>query len=77
MGKSPLIDGIDKIEAHLKAIQPGSPANEQFISEQQALVENLRNLIETFLVESHHLSQGYQALQATLTDKPPSKPQTP
>ena len=75
--KNPLIDAADKILTHLETLQAGSAVSEQFISEHRALVENLRSLIDTYLIEAYHAAEGRRSLEATLTQKHPSKPNTP
>ena len=74
---NPLIDATNNVLAHLDTLQAGTVVEKQFISDHRTLVENLQNLIDTFLIESYHAQEGYRALQATLMQKSPSEPNNP
>jgi hypothetical protein len=59
--KNPLIVATDGILAHLDTLQAGSTVSEQFISEHREFVENLRRLIDTYLIEAYHAEEGHKA----------------
>jgi hypothetical protein len=61
MMKNPLIDATDQISAHLEDLHAGDVVSEDFISDHRALVEILRNLIDTYLIEAYHTEEGRKA----------------
>jgi hypothetical protein len=54
----------DKISAHLDTLQAGSPVTEQFISDHQTLIDDLRSAADTLLMEAHHAAEGQKILKA-------------
>ena len=66
--KNPLIDAADRISIHLGTLQAGSTVSEQFISEHQALVENLQHLVETYLIEALHTAEGRKVLETSYNE---------
>ena len=66
--KNPLIASADRISTHLGTLQVGSAVSEQFISEHQALVDDLRTLVDTYLIEAHHTEEGRKALQTAYNE---------
>jgi hypothetical protein len=81
--KNPLVDAADRISEHFDTLQVGSTVTEQFISEHQALVQNLRTLVDTYLIEAYQAEEGhkvrtnaYNELQKKLDDAQ-TKSQTP
>ena len=66
--KNPLIDAVDQTSAHLETLHAGDVVSEDFISDHQALIEILRNLIDTYLIEAHHREEGHKAQQTSYNE---------
>jgi len=66
--KNPLIAAADRISAHIDTLQAGSATPEEFILEHRTLVDDLRTLIDTYLIEAYHAEEGRKAQQISYNE---------